>query len=132
MKYIIIVGCGKIGKGLAIEFANSDNVVVVDKDLKKLEALGSDFNGKSLWADALDIATLEQAGIGDADAIFLLTGNDNLNLVIGKVIKRKYTVKKVILQVTDKVKQQIFQEQGLQIIDRTNLIVEELKKCILL
>ena len=130
MKYVVIVGCGKIGKELAYELSKTDNVVVVDKSLRNLDSLGDDFNGKKIWADALDINTLEKAELKQADAAFLLTGNDNLNLVVGKVIKRKYGVKKVILQVNDTVKKKIFKEEGLTIVNRTYLIAEVLRKCI--
>jgi trk system potassium uptake protein TrkA len=130
MKYIVIVGCGKTGKELAMELSKTDNVVVVDKNLRSLESLGEDFNGKKLWGDALDMNTLEDAGVKEADAIFLLTGNDNLNLVVGKVVKRKYKVKKTILQVNDTVKKRIFKEEGLTIVNRTYLLVEVLRKCL--
>ncbi len=130
MKYIIIVGCGRIGRELAYELSDSENVVAVDKSLRHLDVLGDDFNGKKIWADVLDINTLEKAGAKDADAIYLLTGNDNVNLVIGKVIKRKYDTKKIILQVNDTMKKKIFKEEGLTIVNRTYLIVEVLKKCI--
>ncbi|UCC95192.1 MAG: TrkA family potassium uptake protein [Candidatus Omnitrophota bacterium] len=130
MKYIIIVGCGKTGKELAIELAHTENVVMVDKNLKQLDFLGDDFNGKKIWGDGLDMHTLEDAGVKEADALFLLTGNDNLNIVVGKVVKRKYGVKSVILQINDVVKKKIFQEEGLTIVNRTYLIVEVLKKCI--
>lgn len=130
MKYIIIIGCGRSGKELAQELSKSENVVVVDKSLRNLDTLGEDFNGKKVWADALDINTLEEAGIKEANAIFLLTGNDNLNLVVGKVAKRKYGVKKVVLQVNDAIKKKIFKEEGVVIINRTQLIVETLKKSI--
>jgi len=130
VKYVVIVGCGKIGKELAYELSKTDNVVVVDKSLRNLDSLGDDFNGKKIWADALDINTLEKAELKQADAAFLLTGNDNLNLVVGKVIKRKYGVKKVILQVNDTVKKKIFKEEGLTIVNRTYLIAEVLRKCI--
>lgn len=130
MKYIVIVGCGKVGRELALEFSKNENVVVVDKDLKQLDSLGDDFNGKKLWADALDVNTLEEAGVSEASAIFLLTGNDNLNLVVGKVVKRKYGVKNVVLQVNDIMKKKIFKEPGLTIVNRTYLIVEVLKKSI--
>jgi len=131
MKYIVIVGCGKTGKNLAQELSIAENVVMIDKSLKNLDSLGDDFNGKKIWADALDVNTLEKAEIKDADAVYLLTGNDNLNLVVGKVIKRKYGVKKIILQVNDAMKKKIFKEEGLTIVNRTYLIVEVLKKCIL-
>jgi trk system potassium uptake protein TrkA len=130
MKYIIIIGCGKTGKSLALELSNTQNVVVVDKSLKSLDSLGDDFNGKKIWADALDVNTLEDAGIKEADSAFILTGNDNLNLVMGKVIKRKYGAQKVILQVNDVMKKKIFKEEGLTIVNRNYLIVEVLKKCI--
>lgn len=130
MKYIVVIGCGKIGRGLALELSKDENVVVVDRSLRNLDALGDDFNGKKIWADAMDTATLEKAGIKEADVVFLLTGNDNLNLVVGKVIKRKYGVAKVVLQVNDATKEKIFKEQGLSIINRTNLVVEVLHKCL--
>ena len=129
MKYILIVGSGKIGRELAREFSGTENVVMIDKDLKALDVLGDDFIGKKIWGDVLDINVLEDAGIKEADAIFLLTGNDNLNLVVGKVAKRKYELKKIVMQVNDVCKKQLFQEEGLTIVNRTYLIVEVLKKC---
>ncbi|MCF7908390.1 MAG: NAD-binding protein [Candidatus Omnitrophica bacterium] len=131
MKYVVVVGCGKIGTELALELSKTENVVAVDKSLKKLDSLGDDFNGKKIWADALDINTLENAGISEANVVYLLTGNDNLNLVVGRVARRKYDVKKVIVQVNDAMKKKIFSEEGLSIVNKTYLIVEVLKKCIL-
>ncbi|MCK5491601.1 MAG: NAD-binding protein, partial [Candidatus Omnitrophica bacterium] len=84
-----------------------------------------------IWADALDVKALEDAGIKDSDIVYLLTGNDNINLVVGKVIKKKYGVKKVVLQVNDTMKKKIFTEEGLIIFNRTHLFVEVLKECIL-
>jgi trk system potassium uptake protein TrkA len=130
MRYIIIVGCSRTGRVLARELSNTDNVVIIDKDLKKLDSFKDDFNGKKIWADALDVNTLEKAGIKEADALFLLTGNDNLNLVVGKVAKRKYKIKKIILQVNDTMKKKIFGEEGLTVINKTYLLGEVLKKCI--
>lgn len=130
MKYIIIIGCGKTGKNLALELSKENNVVVIDKSLRNLNSLDDDFNGKKIWADALDMNTLDEAEAKDANAVYLLTGNDNINLVVGKVVKRKYGVKKVILQVDDAMKKKIFKEEGLTIVNRTYLIAEVLKKCI--
>ncbi|UCD15335.1 MAG: NAD-binding protein [Candidatus Omnitrophota bacterium] len=130
MKYIVIVGCGKIGKELAVQLSKTENVVMVDKDLEALNSLGDDFNGKKIWGDALDMNTLNAAGIKEANSVFLITGNDNLNLVVGKVVKRKYEIKEVSLLVNDDVKRQTFQEEGLTIVNRTNLMVGVLKRSI--
>ncbi|MDD5070256.1 MAG: NAD-binding protein [Candidatus Omnitrophica bacterium] len=130
MRYIIIVGCGKTGRSLALELSKTENVVVLDRSIKAMDVLGDDFNGKKIWGDGLDLSVLEEAGLSDADALYLLTNNDNLNLVIGKVAKRKYGTRNVILQVNDIVKKRIFQEEGLTIVNRNYLIVEVLRKCI--
>ncbi|MDD5081292.1 MAG: NAD-binding protein [Candidatus Omnitrophica bacterium] len=130
MKYIIVIGCGRTGKTLATQLSVSENVVAIDKDLAAIEDLGDHFNGKKVCADALDITVLEQAGIKEADTLFLLTGNDNLNLVIGKVVKRLYNVGNVVLQVHDPDKKKTFQKEGLTIVSRNYLIAEVLKKCI--
>jgi trk system potassium uptake protein TrkA len=130
MKYIVIVGCGQIGKELARDLSITENVVVVDKDLKALETLTESFNGKKIWGNALDVNVLEEAGVKEATAVYLLTNNDNLNLVVGKVVKRKYGIKKVILQVNDIAKKKIFSEKGIMIINRTYLISDILKKCL--
>ena len=82
MKYIVIVGCGKTGRELALEFSKEHNVVVIDRNARALDSLGEDFNGKKILGDALDIRVLEEAGIKDADILVLVTGDDNLNLVM--------------------------------------------------
>jgi trk system potassium uptake protein TrkA len=131
MKYIVIVGCGKTGKELAIEFSKGHNVVVIDKNSRALSFLGEDFNGKTVVGDALDIKTLENAGIKEADILILVTGNDNLNIVISKVVKKMYKVKKIALQVYETSKKQIFSEEGLIIVNKTYILVEVFRKCLL-
>jgi len=130
MRHIVIVGCGQIGKELARSLSITQNVVVIDKDLKSLEDLTESFNGKKVWGNAMDTNILEQAGVKDAQAVYLLTNNDNLNLVVGKVVKRKYNIEKVILQVNDIAKKKIFAEKGIMIINRTYLISDILKRCL--
>ena len=132
MKYIIIVGCGKTGKELAIEFSKEHNVIVIDKFKSALESLGDDFNGKKILGDALNIKTLENAGIKEADILILSTGNDNVNIVISKVAKKLYSnIEKIALQVYDTDKKKIFSQEGLIIVNKTYILVEVFKKCLL-
>lgn len=131
MKYIIIVGCGKTGRNLAFELASFHNVVVIEKSKEALDSLGENFNGKKILGDALDTECLETAGIKEADILVLVTGNDNLNLVVGRIAKRMYKVKKIALQVYEINKKKIFSEEGLVIVNSTYLLVEVFKKCIL-
>ncbi len=131
MKFIIIVGCGKVGQKLAEEFSREHNVVVVDRNAAALESLGEDFNGRKVLGDALDIKVLEEAGIKEADALVVVTGNDNLNIVVSKVAKKMYPqIKKIALQVYETSKKRIFAQEGLITVNKTYILVEVFKKCL--
>ena len=129
--YIIIIGCGEVGSRLAKDLSSGkDNVVVIDRSRKALKKLGVRFNGRTLRGDGLDLETLEEAGITSCDVIFVLTGNEDLNLVIGQVAKRMYKVKKVVVQAHSYYKEEIFKNKELVIVNRTNLFLDKFKQCI--
>ncbi len=129
--YILIVGCGDVGSRLARDLsAGKDNVVIIDRSRKALKKLGLRFNGRAVRGDGLDVGTLEEAGVTSCDAMFVLTGDENLNLVIGQVAKKIYKVKKVVVQAHSHYKEEIFQNKELVIVNRTNLFVDKFKQCI--
>jgi len=89
--YIVIVGCGNTGRSLAQELSRGiHNVVVVDKNERSLALLGERFNGMSVLGDALALDILEEAGIKGANALFAVTRDDNLNLVVAEIAKIAY------------------------------------------
>ncbi|HDN86604.1 MAG TPA: TrkA family potassium uptake protein [Candidatus Omnitrophica bacterium] len=129
--YIIIVGCGETGSKLAEDFSlGKDNVVVIDKNPRALSFLGPRFNGRTIVGDGLDLKILEEAGIKNADYLFVLTGKENTNLVIAQIGKKIYKVKKVIVQVQSFLKEEIFKKKGLITINRKALFLDTFKKCI--
>ncbi|MCD6539372.1 MAG: NAD-binding protein [Candidatus Omnitrophica bacterium] len=129
--YIIIIGCGELGVKLAEELSlDKHDVVVIDKRRSALRKLGSNFNGQTISADALDLEVLKTAGIEKADALFLLTGNDNLNLVIGQLAKKVFKVRKVIVQVFSFFKEEVFKNKDLIIINRNNLFLDRFKEAL--
>lgn len=130
--YIIIVGCGDIGYRLSLEFSSGDdNIVVIDKNRRATENLGTRFNGRIIIGDALDVDVLREANMDTADIVFVLTGNENLNLVIGQLAQKMFKVKKVVVQVRSFLKEEVFKKKGLIIINRTNFFLDKFKKCIL-
>ncbi|RLE46225.1 TrkA family potassium uptake protein [Candidatus Woesearchaeota archaeon] len=130
--YIIIIGCGELGIKLAEELSwDKHDVVVIDKKLSALRKLGSNFNGQTISADALDLEVLKTAGIERAEVLFLLTGNDNLNLVIGQLAKKMFKVRKVIVQVFSFSKERVFKNKGLIIINRNNLFLDRFKEALI-
>ena len=129
--YIIIVGLGSVGLRLAQDLSLSkDNVVVIDKNREALVKLGNRFNGRTIIGDALDVSVLQEAGMKACDAVFVLTGNENLNLVIAQVAQKIFKVKKVVVQMHSFSKEELYKKQDLIIINRTNLFLDKFKDCI--
>mgnify|MGYP003933034131 CR=1 FL=1 len=124
--YIIIVGCGKIGAYLAKILDEKNDVVVIDKDEKSFEKLVN-FNGITKLGDALDLDVLKDAGIEKADAIAVITSNDNANIVIGQVSKKMFKVPKVIIRISDPNKEKICKLLDIETINTTTLIAYLIK-----
>jgi len=100
--YVIIVGCELIGARIAKELANlNQDVVVIERNESKLEALTSGFNGMIMNGIEYDQDNLLQAGIDKADVVLALTDDDNLNITVSLVASKVFNVKRVIAQVID-------------------------------
>ena len=81
--YIIIVGAGDIGTPLIdIAVRSGNEVVVIEKDTRKADAVASDYDCLVLDADATRKETLADAGAGRADAIISTTDQDATNVMI--------------------------------------------------
>ena len=58
---VVVVGCGRVGAGLAAGLAQAGEVVaVVDKDPKAFERLGEDFTGQTVEGIGFDRDVLER------------------------------------------------------------------------
>ena len=129
--YIVIVGCGNTGRSLAQELSRGiHNVVGVDKNERSLALLGERFNGMSVLGDALALDILEEAGIKGANALFAVTRDDNLNLVVAEIAKIAYKVEKSVALVEESQKADIFKKKGIECISRTQTLLNIFKQCI--
>lgn len=113
--YIIVVGCEVLSAKLAKELANlNHNVAVIERDEKKLEALGIGFNGLTIKGIEFDQDNLIEAGIHQADVVLALTDDDNLNITVSLVSTHIFKVKRVIAQVIDPDRRNIYELLGIE------------------
>lgn len=127
--YVIIIGCGQAGSRLAKSMSNSkDNIVAIDHKVSAFDVLGDRFNGRTVAGDPMDVSLLERAGIKQADRVYVLTGNDDVNLVVGQIAKKIYDVDKVVVQVNSFYKDYLFSRKGLHIINKSKVLLGELKE----
>jgi len=110
---VVVVGCGRVGAGLAVELAGrGDTVAVVDKDPNAFDLLGEGFSGQAVTGVGFDRDVLEQAGVARADSLVAVTGGDNSNVVTARVARDAYRVPRVIARIQDPRRAEIYEELG--------------------
>lgn len=118
---VIIVGCGKLGSGLAMNlFKKGHDITVIDKDPESFLLLDKDFKGEKIVGIGFDKDVLEKAMIRKADAIVASSKSDEANAVIGRLAKMEYRVPHVISRLYDPRKAEIYRTLGIQTISTTS------------
>ena len=125
---VVVVGCGRVGAGLAAGLAEAGDVVaVVDKDPKAFERLGEEFTGQTVEGIGFDRDVLEQAGIAGADALVAVTGGDNSNVVAARVAKDAYRVPRVIARIHDPRRAALYEELGIVTVSSTDWALRKIR-----
>ena len=124
---IIIVGCGRVGAGLAKNLSlHGLDVVVIDRDKDAFAALGPSFRGKTIEGIGFDQKVLSKAGIDKADALAAVTASDEANLVAARMAKSFYRVPFVAARVYEPQKAKIYRRLGIQTISPVTLGIDRL------
>lgn len=117
---IIIVGCGKLGSGLALNLLRRGHrVTIIDTNEEAFEMLGKDFSGEKIVGVGFDKDILEKAGIRKADAVVACSKNDDSNALIGRLARNVYKVPRVISRLYDPRRAEIYNALGIQTISTT-------------
>jgi trk system potassium uptake protein TrkA len=117
---IIIIGCGRMGAGLALTMSQRGHAVaVVDRDPTNFERLGSSFKGEVIEGVGLDRKVLLAAGIERADGLAALTASDDVNVVVGRIASEVFRVPRVVARLYDPRKANIYGRLGLHTISPT-------------
>ena len=117
---VVVIGCGRVGAGLAAGLAGTGDVVaVVDKDPKAFERLGEEFDGQTVEGIGFDRDALERAGVARADALVAVTGGDNSNVVAARVARDAYRVPRAIARIHDPRRAALYEELGIVTVSST-------------
>lgn len=125
-RYIIIIGCGRLGRLLAHRYSvKGDSIVMIDKEERAFQNLSSDFSGFTIEGDATEISILQSAKIEKADILLAVTNNDNINLMVSQIGKNIYKIKTVIARVKNPVREVVFNNLNIKTICPTLLAADE-------
>lgn len=118
---IIIVGCGRLGSGLAQDlFLEGHDVTVISSQCEQFKRLDKVFNGQVICGIEFDRGVLESANITEADSLISCTESDETNALVARIARNTYRVPKVIARLYDQRKVDIYNALGIQVIATTN------------
>jgi trk system potassium uptake protein TrkA len=124
-RYIVIVGCGRLGSHLANQLSRAGNsVVVIDRDELTFNDLSPDFSGFRVHGDATQMAVLKEAKISKADVMIATTHEDNVNLMVAQVARGIFSVPHVLARVFDPKREEIYAQLRIDTICPTSVAAE--------
>lgn len=128
--YVIVVGAGKVGYYLAKALIQEGHeVLVLEKDRKTVESLREELGELIAYGDGCEIRTMSEIGMGRANVVVAVTGDDEDNLVICQMAKRKFGVPRTIARVNDPKNEELFRELGIdQTVSSTRIIFNLLEQ----
>jgi trk system potassium uptake protein TrkA len=115
---VVIVGCGRVGAGVANALFADHNVVVVDWNPASFERLHGDFAGETLRGNGIDVDVLRAAGADHADVFLALTDGDNRNLMAAQ-IATDLGAARAVARVYDAARCDVYGDMGLAVISPT-------------
>lgn len=121
----VIVGCGRVGAGLADELDRAGwQVLIIDRLSAAFDRLPSSFKGTALRGDGTDEDNLRRAGAEGADLFLALTEGDNRNIMAAQLGIESLGAKRTMAKVNDPVRAEAYAHLGIATLCRTNLMTE--------
>jgi trk/ktr system potassium uptake protein len=125
----IIVGCGRVGAGLADALSRSGHeVTVVDVSAQAFNRLNAEFPGQAVRGDGTDEEVLRRIGADRADFFFALTEGDNRNTLAAQIAQDSLHIPHVIAKINDPVRAAAYRAMGLAVMCRTTIMVDTLSR----
>jgi trk system potassium uptake protein TrkA len=122
--YVIVAGGGKVGYYLTKALvAAGHEVTLIEKSHRRYDLLQETFGDCAILGDGCEVSTLELAGAARADLVAAVTGDDEDNLVICQMAKRKFKAPRVIARINNPKNEETFQLLGIdETVSSTKLI----------
>lgn len=113
--YIVVVGAGTVGYGLAIELQGlaDHEVALVERDRVRAAELREELGEMVVHGDGSEVVFLESVGVRRADVIIAVTGDDGANLVACQVAKHWFKVGRAIARVNNPRNEKLFRMLGI-------------------
>lgn len=115
--YIIVGGGGDIGYYVTKSLFNQGHeVLLIEKGAVRYQSLKEELGQSVFRGDACEARTMDEVGAGRADVVIAVTGEDEDNMVICQLAKKRYKVGRTMARLNNPKHEDIFQRAGIDII----------------
>lgn len=112
--YVIVVGAGKIGYYLSKQLiAEGHEVLLMEKDRRRQAMLAEELGDVVMQGDGCEVRVMAEAGFSRADVIVAVTGDDEDNLVICQMAKKKFATPRTVARVNNPANLDLFKRLGI-------------------
>ena len=112
--YCIIVGGGNVGYYLTKDLvAAGHEVLLLEKNRARAAQLVEELGDNALQGDGCEVRIMEEVGFARADVIVAVTGEDEDNLVVCQMAKRKFAASRTIARVNSPLNEPLFAKLGI-------------------
>lgn len=130
--HVVVVGCGRVGAGLARTLSESGHsVAVVDRRPRAFERLPEGFDGQTVVGVGFDRDRLVAAGIEQASALAAVTNGDNSNILVARVARETFEIDRVVARIYDPRRAKIYERLGIPTIATVEWATERVLQRIL-
>jgi trk system potassium uptake protein len=114
--YIIIGGGGDVGYYLTKSLLSQGHeVLLLEKEGSRYQALSEELGQSVVRGDACEARIMEEVGVNRADVVISVTGEDDDNLVICQMAKKRFKVARTIARLNNPKNELLFQKLGIDI-----------------
>lgn len=114
--YIIIGGGGDVGYYLTRNLLKRGHeVLLLEKSSVRAQALSDELGQSVVKGDACEARTMEDAGAERADVVIAVTGEDEDNLVICQMAKKRFNVARTIARLNNPRHEELFKKLGIDV-----------------
>ncbi|MDA8356647.1 MAG: TrkA family potassium uptake protein [Actinomycetota bacterium] len=130
--HMVVVGCGRVGSGLAVALVNEGHdVAVIDRSPRAFRRLPESWPGQRIVGSGFDRDDLEHAGAIGATALAAVTSGDNTNILTVRIARETYQIPRVVARIYDPRRAEIYQRLGIPTVATVTWTIDQVRRRLL-
>jgi trk system potassium uptake protein len=130
--HVIVVGCGRVGSGLAIGLVEQGHSVsIIDRNARAFRRLPTEWPGTAIVGSGFDRDDLERAKASGAGALAAVTSGDNSNILTARIARETYEIPNVVARIYDPRRAQIYLRLGIPTVATVSWTIDQVQRRLL-